>query len=170
MKKLRMILALVLALCLILCACSANKKQNSATYKDAIQNYANVAIGDANATLNVLPQRVWNAIIKEDGMTYMEVLENIQDNAAGERRQAEHTYGKNVRAFVEYTDMYRLNAEELDYYGDCLSDRYDISIKVTQGCVVEGTITFKGSDDQNSEEFILTVLQIDGGWYVAEAM
>ncbi len=166
MKKTRMILALVLvlAMALSLCACS---KSGSSSYKDAVENYFLAMTGDADAMIKAMPEAVIEAGMEEEDMDRDEFEDEMKDLAEMLRESAEAEFGKNIKVKVDIEDKEKLDKDELEEIEDAMNEAYDAKMKVTDGYIVTGEATIKGKDDKDTDDFELTVVKIDGKWYVA---
>ncbi len=166
MKKIRVLLALalVLTLCLSLCACGGS---GSSSYKDAVKNYFNAAIGDIDAAKKVIPDFMLDSILKELDMDEDEYWEKLEDEMKDIAESAEDELGKNLKVSIKFEDNEKIDKDELEDVQDMLREAYDDEdIKVTAGYIVEGEATIKGKNDKETDDFELEVYKINGKWYV----
>lgn len=143
-------------------------------YKKAINNYLDYALKcDVKKVEKLAPKMYWDYCEENKlfNIKDKDELNEAYEEVLEERKEAlEDEYGKNVKYSYKITDVDELSDKKVSEYAGALKDKYDIAKKkVTKGYEVEFDITVKGKEDEDDDEMTLTVLKIDGNWYVVSA-
>lgn len=136
-------------------------------YKRAIDNYIDATFyGDYSAYKANIPDAMWDSL-KESGDALDK--EDYKEQYKMFKEYFEDQYGKNISVDYKVTDEDELDEDDLDDLRDELKSDYGIAKKsVTKAYELEVEFTIEGDDDEDSNEEIITVVKIDGDWYVID--
>ena len=140
-------------------------------YKKAIDNYIKFAgEGNTKVITKMLPKEALKYLEDEEDFDLDEYIENFEEMYEDRVENLEEEYGKNIRFSYKITDKDELSEKKLNTLRDNLKDKYDIAKKdVKKAMKVEIEITTKGSDDKDTDDVELTIVNIKGSWYVCSS-
>lgn len=140
-------------------------------YEKTLKNYTKMLKGDVTyeSIEAMAPEAYWDYMEEEYELDLKEQVEELleEDYLEEMKEELEDDYGKNFRVSYKVTDEDELDKDDLNDIRDSLKEKYDIPKKsVTKGYELEVEFSIKGSEDEDSDEMDLTVIKIDGKWYI----
>lgn len=153
------VVAIVLIV-VLLCALFGN------SYKSAINNYFDATFsGDFDAYRASYPDKIWKKM-SDDATDKKEFRSDFKDF----KEELEEEFGKDVSFDYKITEVEEYDEDDLDDVRTALK-LYGIPKKtVTEAYEVEIELTIEGDDDEDTDDTSLTVVKIDGDWYVLECI
>lgn len=138
------------------------------SYKKAIDNYMDVLVyGKANKIEKLAPKEYWDYCEEEYDIDINDIIDQFEDSYEYLSDSLEEEYGKNVKVRYKITDKDELSEKKLGTIRNNLKDEYGIAKKsVTKAYKIDAEVTFKGSDDEDTEDMTLIVVKIGSGWYI----
>lgn len=138
------------------------------SYSKALDNYfAVMGKGETKKIEALAPPEYWEYLEDEEDQDMDDVIDSFEDYWDEYSDYMEDEYGKNIKISYEILDEKELSEKKLEGIGEALEDTYDIDAKdVTAGYDLELEVTIKGSEDDDSEETEMSVVKINGDWYV----
>ena len=136
-------------------------------YTSAIDNFLDFSIkGDIEALEKLAPADFWQELEDEYDVKVNDIKDDLKNMVKSQVEELEEDYGKNIRVYYDVIDEYEMDEYDLDDIKDTLKDNYGIASKsVNKGFEVEIEATIKGSEDEDTNEIDLTLVQIGGNWY-----
>lgn len=169
MKKVR-ILAIFLILAMFICVLSGCKSSN------------NSKNGEATAKADVQPPREYQEPIEKyfkglnkcDAEIYASAYPEFEDMASSvkdmrlsERKKSlERVYGDNIKYEFKILKEKEIDSRDLKKIEEYVKKRYKKNVKITKGYNVKTEQKIKGDEDFDYATDEITVLNIDGTWYI----
>lgn len=108
------------------------------------------------------------------GNSYKKAIDNYMDVLVyGKANKIEKLAPKEYWDYCEenydtdINDVVDQFEDSYEYLSDSLEEEYGIAKKsVTKAYEIEAEVTFKGSDDEDTEDMTLIVVKIGGSWYI----
>ncbi len=136
-------------------------------YKKALNNYFDLMKGEISDVKALAPDSFWAEVKDEFDVTSGDVKDHLKDSYKVLAEALEEEYGKNIKIKWEVTSEEKLDKDDLGDIKDELKDKYGINKKeITEACELELHTETKGSEDEDENDAELTVVKIDGKWYI----
>ena len=137
-------------------------------YTKALDNYIDVMIkGNVKNLENLAPPQYWEYMEDENDMDMDDMMDSLEERLDDLKEYMEDEFGKNIKVTYEIRDEKELSEKKLEGIAEALEDTYDIDAKdVTAAYDLELKMTIKGSEDDDSDKTEMSVVKIDGKWYV----
>lgn len=139
-------------------------------YKKAIDNFFAVTVeGDVDKLEKLAPEEFWEELEETFDVKLKDIKKNVEEEFEATFESLEDDYGKNIKVKYKVLDKEELDEDDLDEIKDILKDSYGIAKKsVKAGYEVEIEATIKGKDDEDTDEQDMTIIKIDGDWYITD--
>lgn len=146
---------------------SGKSSSNRSSYTDPLDTYISVMVdGKTSRVKNLAPQEYWNYLEDEEDTTIEDVMDECEENHEDYIDDLEDEFGANPRMTYRITDTQDMDEATLESIAEALENKYGIDARsVTAGKELEGELTVKGSDDQDTADMEICVIKIDGKWY-----
>lgn len=137
-------------------------------YKKSIDNCIKaLTTGDKALIEAAAPEEYWDYQADKTGLSTKKLIESYADTFDGVIDLAERSFGDNFKITYKIEDEDALSKSQLNNIRDTVNGTYEIANKsVTEGYELDLEITFKGKDDERSEDATVYVVKIDGKWYM----
>ncbi len=139
-------------------------------YKKPLNTYEDVFFsGKADRIEKLAPEEYWDYIEEKYDITVKDVIKYYEDEEYFEKTldALEEDCGKNIKVKYKVEEKDELTDKELDSIKEALKAKYDIPRKnVTKAYELDVEWTVKGKDDEKDDEQKMTVVKIDGKWYI----
>lgn len=139
-------------------------------YRAAIDLYFDVYVeADATHLEDIIPDTVWQQFADANNMTVEDAIAQMhQNNESGNTfGRPDSKYGANITVTYDILDVENADEDLFEQIRNYLSSTTDIDDDaITEIVHVKLEATLKGSDDEDTEEYELTLIQIDGRYYV----
>ncbi len=143
----------------------ASKKVSDETaYQDAVnQMFDGMEKGDWDMFVGSMPKEFADYLNKgieamgaSNGDEYLKTMTDMFKAQYGDDFKIDATFG----------DKKELSKEEIDDFVNEVKSTYDVTLNIEKAYEVEIDATIKGSDSENTDTEKVTVIKIDGKWYV----
>ena len=139
-------------------------------YKKSIDTYIKaLTTGDSDLIEALAPEEYWDYMAEKSGSSTKKIISSVADTFDQIIDMAERAYGDNFKITYKIEDKDSLSKGQLNDIRDTVNSTYDIANKsVTEGYELDLELTFKGKDDERSEDATVYVVKIDGKWYLCQ--
>lgn len=167
MKKLLAILC-VLAMVFSFAACDSEKEEKSeSSYKDAVKVYQKIMNGDIKQIKNMAPEEVWELYEEETGESVDEYIEMMEAEYEDFMEELADDAGSDVKITISVSKAEKCDEETLEKIADAINDDYEIQKSdVKDAYEVTLTTKYAGSEESETEEMELHIVQIRKNWYL----
>ena len=137
--------------------------------KNAMNKYFDVLYEDkVDKIEDCAPESYWDSVKDDRDISVRDVEKYYENTYSDQTLDAyEDDCGKNIKVSYKFEDVDELSEKRLDLIRDALKSSYKIPRKdVTKGYEYDVEVKIKGDDDYMKRDVTLTVVKIDGKWYV----
>lgn len=158
---------LVAAMTLSLAACGGEKKESS--YEDTISKFVQAqADMDIRAMLDLMPEQFVTYTLEEEGYSQEELDEFIAefDEYFQEAKEYLTEYlGEDWEATYQIASEENYLEEDLEDVNEYYKD-LGLDLEVTAAKEVELVVEYKGTEDSETMDLDMYLVEIDGVWYI----
>ncbi|MFT3950515.1 MAG: zinc ribbon domain-containing protein [Oscillospiraceae bacterium] len=131
-------------------------------YKKPIDNlFKGMEKGDEDKFFSAFPKEA-----EDQFKSYSSILGSSSSFLDSITDELEDKYGDDIKISYKVKDKDKMDKDDLDDLEDDYKDKYDEKVKITKGYELTLDVTIKGDDDKDTDDMDITVLKIDGDWYV----
>lgn len=142
-------------------------------YKSAVEDYFDFNLNGAFEKLEGLaPEEYWEYLEDMNGTSVEDAIEYYEEYEVYDAmiESLEPEYGKNIKFSYKIVHEDELSERKLDTIKDGLKDKYGIAKRtVKKAYELEVDVTIKGSEDTDTEELEIIVVNIGNDWYVVSS-
>ncbi|MBQ7898055.1 MAG: hypothetical protein IJ323_06490 [Clostridia bacterium] len=134
-----------------------------------INNFFDFTIkGNINKLKDLAPSAFWENLELKNDVKITDIKSSLEKEFEDQLQILEKEYGKNLKVEFVILDKEELDEYDLDDLKDALKESYGISEKsVSKAFEVEVEATIKGDRDEDTDEQDMTIVKIDGKWYIS---
>jgi len=124
--------------------------------------------GNINKLKDLAPSAFWANLELKNDVKITDIKSSLEKEFEDQLQTLEKEYGKNLKVEFVILDKEELDNYDLDNLKDTLEENYNIPKKsVTNAFELEIEATIKGTDDEDTQEQDMTIVKIDGKWYIS---
>ena len=128
-----------------------------------LQAMANANGGETIVSL--IPDQVVRQAEREAGMSRSAMVRSINEELRDTVESLEEDYGRGYKITVDSQSVTKWEQYEIENYNSRL-EYYGLSVQVQDGARVRTTATIKGPLDRDTDTETMTVVKVDGKWYL----
>ncbi len=133
------------------------------SYKNAVNTFMR---GYVNQDLDQILEAVLPDMREDAKDEIMYGYDSEAEMWADMNETMEWYYGANVKMSYQITDAEQLDEYDLEDCEEMLEEWYGYECRVTDGYSVEVEVTYRGSENKDTEDVELAAIKIKGKWYV----
>ncbi len=136
-------------------------------YKSVLNDYCDLLEGNAAKIEKMAPKEYWEWYEDEYDDSVDDLIDEFEEYYEDDIiDMLEDELGDNIKVSYEIKKEKELKDKVLEGIAEGLDDQYDIDAKVTKGYDLKIKMTIEGSDDDESSTLELSVVKINGKWYL----